>query len=102
MGRGPDDNSTSSPLASHHKSETLRQYLEKVNGQLARKDWPLTLLNFAPNAPEQNPMEAVWLFRKTQIRKQAGLNCFQQIKQFFVDTSSENTYSFDKLKWYGF
>jgi transposase len=87
--------------ASYHKSQTVRQYLEKVNGQLPQKDWPLTLLNFAPNAPEQNPIEAVWLQAKTLIRKQAGLDCFQQVKQFFVDKITENTYSFEKLKWYG-
>jgi transposase len=46
--------------ASYHRSQTVKQYLEKVNGQLPQKDWPLTLLNFAPNAPEQNPIEAVW------------------------------------------
>ena len=87
--------------ASYHKSETVRQYLQKVNGQLPEKDRPLTLLHFAPNAPEQNPIEAVWLQGKTQIRKQDGLDCFQKVKQFFVDTVTENTYSFDKFKWYG-
>lgn len=86
--------------ASYHKSETVRQYLEKINGQLPEKERPLTLLHFAPNAPEQNPIEAVWLQGKTQIRKQAGLDCFQKVKQFFVDTVTENTYSFDKFKWY--
>jgi transposase len=87
--------------ASYHKSETVRQYLQKVNGQLPEKDWLLTLLHFAPNAPEQNPIEAVWLQGKTQVRKQAGLNCFQKVKQFFVDVISAYTYSFDKFKWYG-
>lgn len=86
--------------ASYHKSETVRQYLEKINGQLPEKDWPLTLLHFAPNAPEQNPIEAVWLQAKTQVRKQAGLDCFQKVKQFFIDTITENTYASDKFKWY--
>jgi hypothetical protein len=79
----------------------VRQYLEKINGQLPEREWPLTLLHFAPNAPEQNPIEAVWLQGKTQVRKQAGLDCFRKVKQFFVDTFTENTYSFDKFKWYG-
>ena len=87
--------------ASYHRSQTVKQYLEKVNGQLPEKDRPLTLLHFAPNAPEQNPIEAVWLQGKTQVRKQAGLDCFQKVKQFFVDTITENTYSFDKFEWYG-
>ena len=87
--------------ASYHKSETVRQYLQKVNGQLPEQEWPLTLLHFAPNAPEQNPIEAVWLQGKTQVRKQTGLDCFRKVKQFFVDTIAENTYSYDKFKWYG-
>jgi transposase len=66
--------------ASYHKSETVRQYLEKANGQLPEKEWPLTLLQIVPNAPEQNPIEAVWLHAKTRVRKQAGLNCFQKVK----------------------
>jgi transposase len=87
--------------ASYHRSQTVRAYLEKINSQLPEKEWPLTLLHFAPNAPEQNPIEAVWLQGKTKVRQQAGLNCFQQVKQFFVETITENTYSFDKFKWYG-
>jgi transposase len=87
--------------ASYHKSETVREYLGKVNGQLPQNQWPLTLLHFAAHAPEQNPIEAVWLQGKTKVRKQAGLDCFQKVKQFFVDTITENTYSFDKFKWYG-
>jgi transposase len=87
--------------ASYHKSQTVRAYLEKINGQLPENQWPLTLLHFAPNAPEQNPIESVWLHAKTQIRKLAGLDCFQQVKQLFADTITENTYSFDKFKWYG-
>ncbi len=79
----------------------MRQYLQKINGQLPEKDRPLTLLHFAANAPEQNPIEAVWLQGKTQVRKQAGLDCFQKVKQCFVDTITENTYSYDKFKWYG-
>lgn len=87
--------------ASYHRSQTVREYLGKINGQLPQEEWPLTLLHFAPNAPEQNPIEAVWLQGKTKVRQQAGLNCFQQVKQFFVDTVTESTYSFDKFKWYG-
>ena len=87
--------------ASYHKSQSVKQYLEKINGQLPQKEWPLTLLHFAPNSPEQNPIEAVWLLGKTQVRKQAGLDCFQKVKQCFVNTITENAYSFDKFKWYG-
>ena len=80
------------------QEETVREYLEKVNGQLPENQWPLTLMHFAPHAPEQNPIEGVWLQGKTKVRRQAGLDCFQKVKQFFVDTITENAYSFDKFK----
>jgi hypothetical protein len=44
--------------------------------------------------------EDVWLNGKTQIRKQAGLNTFAQVKQCFVDTITANTYNYEKFDWY--
>lgn len=53
---------------SYNKSETVRQYQEKVNGQVPQNQWPLTLLHFAPNATEQNPIESVWLQGKPKSK----------------------------------
>jgi hypothetical protein len=50
---------------------------------------------------QQNPIEAVWLQGKRQVRKQAALDCFQKVKQCFVDAITEDTYSYDKFKWSG-
>lgn len=100
LGRGPDDGPTSGPLASYHTSQAVKDYLRKVNGLLAEKDWPLTLIRLATNAPEQNPIEDVWLQGKTLLRRQTGLKTFAQVKNNFVDSITGNTYHFDKLKWY--
>jgi transposase len=86
--------------ASYHTSQLVKDYLLTLNGQLPRQQWPLTLIGLATNAPEQNPIEDVWLNGKTQIRKQAGLNTFAQVKQCFVDTITSNTYNYEKLNWY--
>ena len=47
--------------ASYHRSEEVRAYLNQVNEGLGEKNWKITCLLFAPNAPEQNPVEDVWL-----------------------------------------
>jgi hypothetical protein len=78
----------------------VKDYLQEVNGQLPQQQWPLTLIGLATNAPEQNPIEDVWLDGKTQIRRTAGLKTFAQVKTHFVDTITSNTYNFEKWKWY--
>jgi hypothetical protein len=55
---------------------------------------------FSYQCPEHNPIEHVWLNGKTQIRKQAGLKTFAQVKQCFVDTITANTYNYEKFNSY--
>ncbi len=55
--------------ASYHKFGQTPEYLVKINQGLAEDEWKITCLLFAPNAPEQNPVEDVWLKGKTFIRK---------------------------------
>jgi transposase len=86
--------------ASYHCSQLVKDYLREVNGQLPAEQWPLTLIGLATNAPEQNPIEQVWLDGKTKLRKQTGLNTFAQVKKCFVDSIAANTYYYDKFKWY--
>ena len=47
--------------ATYHKGELMREFLSKFNADLSKKDWPVTCHLFAPYAPEENPIEAVWL-----------------------------------------
>lgn len=42
----------------------------RCNAGLPPEAWPLTLLNFAPHAPEQNPVEEVWRQGKNDLRQQ--------------------------------
>jgi hypothetical protein len=36
-------------------------FLEQVKEGLPQQDWKITCIRLAPNVPEQNPVEAVWL-----------------------------------------
>jgi hypothetical protein len=62
----------------------MQKFLVQENADLAKADWKVTCLRFAPNAPEQNPTEDVWLRGKTHLRKQFAVNkTFAQVKHCF-------------------
>ncbi len=42
--------------ASYHDSEDIRNFLSEENKGLERKDWKVECIQFAPYAPEQNPI----------------------------------------------
>jgi transposase len=43
----------------------MQQFLAQENAGLAEADWKVTWVRFAPNAPEPNPVEDVWLKGQT-------------------------------------
>ena len=47
--------------ARYHCGKEIQAYLRTVNQGLEEKDWKVTCLLFAPNASDQNPVEAIWL-----------------------------------------
>ncbi len=47
----------------------------RVNGDKDEKAWSILCIPFAPNAPDQNPVEDIWLQGKNYLRK-----CFAQNK----------------------
>ncbi len=55
--------------ASYHPSAEVRQYLDSVNQGLDEHEWKITCIRFAPNAPEQNPVEDIWLHTKKFVRE---------------------------------
>jgi transposase len=63
--------------APYHRSQEVRAFLARVNAGLAEADWKITLLQFAPNDPTQNPIEDVWLSAKTWLG-----TCWHQCKTF--------------------
>jgi hypothetical protein len=62
----------------------MQSFLAQENAGLAEADWKITCLLFAPNAPEQNPLEDLWLKGKTYPRKQFAVNkTFAAVKDCF-------------------
>jgi len=73
--------------------------LERVAGK--KKKWPITCVQFAPHAPEQNPIEDVWLQVKTYVRKHwFACDTFQQVMHLFEEALETLTFDFAKLRMY--
>lgn len=87
--------------ASYHKFGEFRDYLEEVNCQTTANDWLITCILFAPNAPEQNPVEDVWLQAKNFLRKYWHLcRSFQAIKILFELFANGQRFDFPKVYFY--
>lgn len=87
--------------ASYHRGEEVRSYLSKVNDGLDEKDWKVTCLLFAPHAPDQNPVEDVWLRGKDYLRKHFYENkTFTQVKNSFINFLNKKIFNFKKIEWY--
>jgi transposase len=88
--------------ASYHRSTEMREYLEGVNLGHSREQWPITCIQFAPYAPEQNPIEDVWLQAKDYVRKR-WYRCkehFQSITDLFEEALNTIVFDFEKLRMY--
>ena len=87
--------------ASYHRGEEMQKFLARENVDLAEADWKVTCIRFAPNAPDQNPTEDVWLKGKTHLRKQFALNkTFAQVKRCFSSFLTALHFTSAKLSWY--
>lgn len=88
--------------ASYHRGGEMREYLEGVNYGLAPEQWQVRCVQFAPYAPEQNPIEDVWLQAKAFVRKNWH-RCdatFQSVKELFEQGLRTISFDFDKLHMY--
>lgn len=65
--------------ASYHRGKKMQEFLREVNGSLEDKDWKITCHLFPPYAPEENPIEAVWLSLKNLLRR-----CYRFCKNFTI------------------
>ena len=84
--------------ATYHRSDLLRDYLHTLNHALAPDLWPITCIQLAPHAPEQNPIETVWGHAKFQLRRAYhSLPSFSNVKHLFVDTIKDNFFLFQDL-----
>jgi transposase len=87
--------------ASYHRSAEMQTFLARENAGCAEEDWKVTCLLFAPNAPEQNPTEELWLKGKTHLRKNFAVNkTFARVKHCFTEFLKSLSFDSVKLSWY--
>jgi transposase len=87
--------------ASYHRFSAFRDYLSQVNQGLPTEDWRITCELFAPNAPEQNPVEDIWLQGKNFLRKNfAVYKTFSQVKKAFLSFLQNRKFNFSKIQMY--
>ena len=87
--------------ASYHKSQQLQEFLAEVNHDLPPEQWKITCFLLAPHAPEQNPMEDVWLHGKSFVRQQYyRCKTFKDVKELFVERLNSAVLDFPKLQDY--
>lgn len=87
--------------ATYHKSKKLKSYLSKLNEGLPESEWKVRLVLFAPNAPEQNPVEDIWLQGKNWIRQNFHrVSNFKEAKSMFETFLSGRVFNFNKIKQY--
>ncbi len=88
--------------ASYHKSDEIKSYLNQVNQGLKPEDFQVNCVLLAPNAPEQNPVEDIWLQAKNCLRKfWYRFNSFALTKWFFAWIIQGQFFEFPKLHKYG-
>lgn len=89
--------------ASYHRSHAVQDFLRHVNSDLPPEEWKITCLRLAPNAPEQNPVEDIWLQAKQFIR-QVCRSCkrFKSVKFMFKFFTHCQSFAFAKAFMYGY
>ena len=87
--------------ATYHKSEEVKEYLRAINEGLEEKEWKLHLMEFEKNAPDQNPVEDIWLKGKNFLRKHFyEFTSFAKVRKAFKEYLDENVFNFHKYDWY--
>ncbi len=89
--------------ASYHRYAEMQAYLHTLNQGLDKQDWKVTCELFAPNAPEQNPVEDLWLKGKNFLRKFFYKHTtFAQVKKAFLHFLHTTKFDFPKLALYAY
>lgn len=87
----------------YHRSARVQAFLMQHNGGVSPEDWQITCIRLAPHAPQQNPIEDVWLQGKRFIRKYARLcKRFESVKLLFELEIHCQTFAFAKAFMYGY
>jgi len=84
--------------ASYHKSDEVKKFLAAANDRHEQEQWQITCIIFAPNAPEQNPVEDVWLQAKNFVRKYWHLaKSFNVVKWLFKFFTNHQKFDFPRV-----
>jgi transposase len=87
--------------ATYHRYAQMQDYLTEVNANLSEDQWLVTCVLFAPNAPQQNPVEDIWLKGKNWLRKRFAYNkTFADVKDCFFHYLHNRVFSSAKYDWY--
>lgn len=87
--------------ASYHRGQEMQTLLAQENAGVAEADWKIPCVPFAPNAPEQNPLEDVWVKGKTSLRKHFAVNTtFAAVKTCFSTFLRALNFESIKCGWY--
>jgi hypothetical protein len=86
---------------SYHNYGEFRICFSSVNRDKEPSNWSITCILFAPNAPQQNPVEDIWLQAKNFLRKYWYLcRSFKIIKFLFEFFTKEHKFDFPKIHQY--
>jgi transposase len=89
--------------ASYHRFGEFREYLAQVNQASLADNLEITCILFAPNAPQQNPVEDIWLQAKNFLRKYWYLcKSFWAVKKLFELFYDSSEFDFPKIHQYHF
>lgn len=89
--------------AKYHQYAEMQTYLQEINNGLSPHDWKVTCELLAPNAPEQNPVEDIWLRGKNFLRKHFYKHkTFAQVKAAFLKFLQTTRFDFPKLSLYSY
>lgn len=79
----------------------MKEYLDSVNKDLGEDEWKITCMSFAPNDPEQNPVEDIWLQAKNCVREFYYLcKSFSSVKKLFELITYHQVFDFPNIFMY--
>jgi len=77
----------------------MKTFLAQQNQELLPGEWKITCIRFAPYAPQENPVEAIWLQLKTLLRRfdrfGKSFSIVKRLFQLFVDLKLFNLPHFE-------
>ncbi len=81
--------------ASYHRGEKMRELLSDYNKNLPKEEWIIICERFASYAPEENPVEGIWLQGKNFLRRFYYLcknfKIVKRLFEFFFDLKLYNS-----------